>query len=365
MKDKIKNIITTLVFIIFIITILILNILKTDDTISKTERRKLEQFPKITQKEILDGNVSDRLEKYVMDQFIWRDAFRKIKYYFNANILKQKDTNKLFIKDNAIYKIEYPLNENAIKKSSQKIQNIINENLNNMKIYYAVIPDKNYYLDDEHLKIDYNKLTSIISEYLGNYNYIDLFSELSIQDYYRTDLHWKQENLEKIAKKINSKMNVQNNTNSIYKKIELGDFYGTYYGQTSANINADKIEYLTNEILENCITYNYETKQQGKIYDLEKYKKSIDKYDVFLSGATPLISVENPNSTLNKELLLFRDSFGSSLAPLLVENYKKVTLIDIRYINGKILSDYINFENQDVLFLYSTVILNQDVFKVW
>lgn len=363
MKDKTKNIITTFGFIIIIITILILNIIKPDETISKTERRKLAQFPKITEKEIFDGNLSDKLEKYAMDQFVGRDTFRKIKYYFNTNILQQKDTNKLFIRDNSIYKIEYPLNENAIKKSAQKIENIIKQYLNNNNIYYAIIPDKNYYLDDKHLKIDYSKLTSILKNSLNNYHYIDLFPELSLEDYYRTDLHWKQENIEKIAKKISSEMGIQNNSNLMYKKIELGNFYGTYYGQTSANINADKINYLTNDILENCTTYNYETKRHGKIYDLEKYKKSIDKYDVFLSGATPLISIENPNSTSDKELLLFRDSFGSSVAPLLVENYKKITLIDIRYINSKILSNYIDFENQDVLFLYSTVVLNQDVFK--
>lgn len=363
MKDKTKNIITTFGFIVIIITILILNLLKQDDIISKTERRKLAQFPEITQKEILDGNLSDKLEKYAMDQFLGRDTFRKIKYYFNTNILKQKDTNKLFIKENSIYKIEYPLNETAIKKSTQKIESIIEQYLSNNNIYYAIIPDRNYYLNDEHLKIDYNKLTSIMENNLKDYHYIDLFSELSIEDYYRTDLHWRQENLEKIVNKINSEMNIKNSINSKYQKTELGDFYGTYYGQTSANISPDKIQVLTNDIIENCITYNYETKQQGKIYDLEKYRKSIDKYDVFLSGATPLISIENPNATSDKELLLFRDSFGSSLAPLLAENYKKITLIDIRYINSNILNNYIEFNNQDVLFLYSTVVLNQDIFK--
>ena len=65
----------------------------------------------------------------------------------------------------------------------------------------------------------------------------------------------------------------------------------------------------------------------------------------------------------NKELLLFRDSFGSSIAPLLVENYSKITLIDLRYISSMILDKYIDFKEQDVLFLYSTVVLNQNILK--
>lgn len=66
---------------------------------------------------------------------------------------------------------------------------------------------------------------------------------------------------------------------------------------------------------------------------------------------------------LGKELLLFRDSFGSSIAPLLLENYSKITLIDLRYISQEVLENYIEFNEQDVLFLYSTLVLNQNILK--
>ena len=44
--------------------------------------------------------------------------------------------------------------------------------------------------------------------------------------------------------------------------------------------------------------------------------------------------------------------------PLLVEDYAKITLVDIRYIYSGVLGNYIEFEDQDVLFLYSTLVLN-------
>ena len=96
---------------------------------------------------------------------------------------------------------------------------------------------------------------------------------------------------------------------------------------------------------------------------MQKFKTSSDKYDVYLSGATPLITIENKDGSNEKELLLFRDSFGSSIAPLLLENYKKITLIDLRYISSSILDKYVDFENQDVLFLYNTLIVNQNILK--
>ena len=86
----------------------------------------------------------------------------------------------------------------------------------------------------------------------------------------------------------------------------------------------------------------------------------MDKYDLFLSGATPIIQIRNSNATTDKELLIFRDSFGSSIAPLFTQAYSKITLIDIRYISTDLISNYVKFnDNQDVLFLYSTLLINE------
>ena len=89
----------------------------------------------------------------------------------------------------------------------------------------------------------------------------------------------------------------------------------------------------------------------------------MDPYDIYLDGASSLIEITNTNSLSDKELIIFRDSFGSSVAPLLVPYYKKVTLVDIRYLMIDLLGNYIEFNNQDVLFLYSTLIYNTNILK--
>ena len=85
---------------------------------------------------------------------------------------------------------------------------------------------------------------------------------------------------------------------------------------------------------------------------------SRDLYDVFLSGSRSLLTIENPHAATDRELILFRDSFGSALAPLLVQGYAKVTLVDIRYIQIDVLDRFLEFGGQDVLLLYSTSVLN-------
>ena len=57
-------------------------------------------------------------------------------------------------------------------------------------------------------------------------------------------------------------------------------------------------------------------------------------------------------------MIVFRDSFASAMVPLLLQDYAKVTLIDIRYIQIDILERFVTFNGQDVLFLYSTLVLN-------
>lgn len=71
-----------------------------------------------------------------------------------------------------------------------------------------------------------------------------------------------------------------------------------------------------------------------------------------------MITIDNPLATTDKELVVFRDSFGSSLVPLMISGYKKITVLDIRYLPGDRIGSFVEFDNQDVLFLYSTAVLN-------
>ncbi len=358
MENKIKNIVITVGFVVIIFVAFIMNLVVKDKTISESERRTLQTFPKITMDTIKSGDAMDKFEKYTTDQFALRDTFRTIKSLFNINVYNQKDNNKLFEKDNAIYKMDYPLSETNLNKSLDKIVNVYNKYLKdkNMNIYYAIIPDKNYYLkDDDHLKIDYNKIKDTANNKLSNFTYIDIWNDLALEDYYRTDLHWKQENLSKVVNTLEQNMDLNSTQGILYNIRSLGDFYGTYYGQLATNVKPDTLYTLTSDTILNATVYNYENQKTGPVYTNET---SADRYDTYLYGATPLIRIDNPKSKNDKHLLIFRDSFGSSIAPLFIENYSKVTLVDIRYMDSKLIGNFIEFNDQDVLFLYSTILLN-------
>ncbi len=357
-----KNILISAGFVTILLAFLTMNILKEDEKISYSERRRLMQFPNINVDKVISGTVMNDFEKYALDQFPYRDLFRKAKSLFNFNVYHKLDDNGALIKDNVIYKLEYPLNNKALQENIKKINEIKNKYLENLNVYYSIIPDKSYFLDENYLKLDYTKMQNIMHENLKDMKYINIFENLDIEDYYKTDIHWKQEKILDVADKIKLEM-LGKKENIKYNIIELGDFFGSYYGQVGINVSPDKQKYLTNEIIDKSRTYNFENQKEGKVYDLEKWKNAVDKYDLYLSGPTPLIEIINDNAKTENELLLFRDSFGSTLAPLLIDGYKKITLIDLRYINSSILENYIEFKNQDVLFIYSVPILNQNILK--
>ena len=142
-----KNKIITISFIAIIIGIFCINLIKKDEEISILERRKLASFPKMSIENIINGKWVDEFEDYTQDQFVGRDLFKNIKLFWNINIFKQKDNNKMFVKDGALYKMEYPLSESNVKINAEKIKKVYDKYLSGKKVYFSIIPEKNYYLN--------------------------------------------------------------------------------------------------------------------------------------------------------------------------------------------------------------------------
>lgn len=359
MTDKTKNIAITIIFLFIIIIIMLLNIIKKDEEISLSERRKLTAFPQISITKLIDGSFINQFEKYTMDQFIKRDQFRKLKIIVDQKVLGKNDSNQLYLYNDMIIKQEYPLNEKSVLNITKNINKIKDKYLNESNnIYYSIIPDKNYYTDEKkYLKMDYSKMEKIMEQELKDIEYINIFDCVQLQDYYYTDTHWKQQNLQKVLNRIATKMNFKNRIKTKFEVKEITKFKGVYAGQLPLDTKEDTINILTNNIIENSKTYNYETNKETPIYNLEKINSN-DKYDIYLSGATPLLKIENPEAKTQKELIVFRDSFGSSLIPLFTEAYKTITIIDTRYIATELLENYVEFEDKDILFIYSALIIN-------
>lgn len=379
--------------------------LKPADAYSDSERRELEQAPALTVDSFLNGSFTENFESYAVDQFPMRDGFRQLKTLTAKYAFGQLDVHDIYVYDGYLSQMEYPLKEDSLARAAKVFRAIYDKYLagREVKTYFSMIPDKNYFMAEEsgHLSMDYDALHEYMKEQTGYMEYVDITELLELEDYYKTDTHWRQEKIQDVAKKLLQAMNIDSETSlvnglnkgsdveisevfesdlnnnmdsnwdnnmPIHENIELIDwayteesleepFYGVYAGQSGLPIEGEELIYLDHENFKNCIVYNYEDNVETEIYDMEKAIGK-DPYEMFLSGPISLLTIENPEATTEKELIMFRDSFGSSLAPLLVEGYAKITLVDIRYLSNALLENWITFDDQDVLFIYSTQVLN-------
>lgn len=329
---------------------------------SVSERRPLVQFPEVSADTVLSGRFMTDFEKYTLDQFPARDTFRTAKSLFHTYGLGQKDNNGIYIADGYAAKQEYPLNMQSVDHAMARFQFLYEKYLKETgsKVYTAVIPDKGYYLaqDSGHLAMDYDRLFSRVQEKMPWAQHIDLTGSLNKDCYYFTDTHWRQEKLLPAAQLLCQAMGMPAPKAEEFTLTQIQKpFYGVYYGQAALPMEPETLYILENERLENCRVFDFETERSNAVYDMEKLDGK-DLYEVYLSGAKSLLRIENPNASTQRELILFRDSFGSAIAPLLLSEYKTVTLVDIRYLSSAQLDRYLDFCGQDVLFLYSSLVLN-------
>ena len=357
-NDPLRSILVVSIFAAFLGGFFLLSVLMPTPTILSGERRYPARFPPLSVESVLSGAFMDRFDRFAADNFPFRDNFRGANSRMVFGIYRQFDKKGLYIDKHGIGEFN-EINHSSFSQLTEKIETI-SEAMGGVNVYYAYIPDKSIYSTEELPGFDMDTLTQLMKEYPmpEDYCFIELTAALDADSFYSTDLHWNQVMLGAVLRKLELSMGIDVDLSN-YAEVCFGEFEGVYSGQVALPTKPDSLRYLINPSL-SAMYLNEKTMELeiGSVYNGEKFF-DLDPYDFFLSGAQPLIILENAESTSDKELYLFRDSFSSSLAPLLASAYSKVYLIDLRYIDMRILSRYVSFkEGSDAIFLYSSLIIN-------
>ncbi len=366
---KTKNILVVILTSLFIFGFFIWGVFLPDEEISKTERRKLADFPQVSVNSVLSGKFMTDFETYTLDRFPLRDGFRKLKSFVTRNVMLQKDNNGYYDYDGYIIKSSYPYDEKSVSYATSRFNYIYETYLKDTdsKVYLAIIPDKSFFVpeSEEYLTMDYTAFSKNVADDMKYAEFIDIFPLLELSDYYATDTHWRQEKITDVAEHISESMGVPIEADYYdVEKIET-PFYGVYHGQSALSIEPDTMYYLQSDKLKNCTAKDIETGAYFPIYDMEKINSNKpdvipDPYEMFLSGPNrAIVELENTDATSDKELIIFRDSYANAIAPMFLEGYKKITLVDIRRASPRFLGEFVEFNRQDVLFMQSTLVLNE------
>ncbi len=368
---KIQPIVQTVLIGAIVLSLTLACWFHTPQAYSVSERSELAQFPSWSSESVLSGKFMEEFEEYAADQFPLRDTFRAWKALVANKVFLQSDNNDVYEAFGHLSEMEYPESTDSFTHAKDTIDRIVASYLNDSnRVYLSLIPDKNAFMAEAsgHLSLDYDAFYQKWRDYCGErgLQYIDIAPLLELSDYYSTDTHWKQECIVDVAQTLTQAMGTTIPTDYVTHTVEA-PFYGVYSGRYALPYAADTIRYVTNDVMDGMTAserIDLENSKEMPLYSLEKTTRH-DPYEMYLSGPLSLVTVENPNADTDKSLIVFRDSFGSSIAPLLAQGYKSVTLVDIRYLSSRTLDKFVDFEGCDVLFLYSTMVLNscKDTFK--
>ena len=347
-----------IIFIGFIGTFCMLNLIIPQSPVLVSERRVPTKFPELTMNTVTTGAFMSGFDDYASDRFVFRDSFRMVNAFQIFDIFMQTDKSGLYRCDSVGLGEFKRINPISFRQTAERIQRAaMHVEASDMNIYFTIVPDKSVYADRYYPGFDLDAAESIILNVLKDYEYIRVMEALDADMFYKTDLHWDQSKISGVTSNLLSAMGA-NPDLSKFPIVTAGEWNGVYAGQLALPVNPDimtyvdipglNVKYLNDRTLE----FN-----DGPVYDFDRFN-GIDPYDMFLRGPQPLIILENPSAP-QRELYLFRDSFGSSLAPLMMEAYSKITIIDLRYINLQVLDMFFEFTSgSDVLFIYSSQIFN-------
>lgn len=355
---------SAVLFILFLVFFVGVNIITKDKSFSETENRMLAGKPKFTIDRLVEGRFTSKFEDYVVDQFVGRDFFTNVKMSMDK-LLGKKESNGVFLgKDGYLIENFNKPNEEAINENLQAIKNFSNR-YKNVKQYMLISPTSVGVLKDKlpkyapvmdqeaYLQAYKDKLPSSV-KFVDNYK--TMYDHRNEYIYYKTDHHWTSLGAFYSYKELAKSMGFKEVPDDYYKQqLVSNNFFGALSSKSGYDVKeGDKINiYLpSKEDAENVIiNYVEEQEKTATLYSSEPLAKK-DKYEVFLKGNHPLVKIET-DAKNDKTLLIFKDSYANSFIPFLVKDFSKIIVVDPRYYYEDI-DKLMKQENvNDVLYLYN------------
>lgn len=354
-----------LCFIILLATIFIVNLFTPDKGFSEEENRVLQEKPEFSLSNYMEGRYESKLETYVNDQFLLRNAFIKVKATADVTAGKLESNGVYRCKDNYLMEELTVPSEKTMQNTLASLKQF-KRHYKKLDAFFLLAPNAGNILEDKlpnFTKLnDQNQYMDQFFKEIKSYGYtpIDVrnaFKKASedTQLYYRTDHHWTTDGAylayQQAAKKIKLTDNVT------YKPyVVKNDFRGTLASKSGfVNGVNDAIKiYMPykDKDYNNSVIYYTDTKTKTtEFYQLDNLDTK-DAYTVFGGSNHPMYTIKTPTKSSEK-LLLVKDSYANSFIPFLAQGYREIVVVDPRYFFDNI-DDIIKAEGiTQVMFLYN------------
>lgn len=348
MNAKLHQKITVLVFVLFLFAMMLMYLFLPKTEFSQNEKRYLEEFPKVTWRDVSSGKWGNNLEKYMADHIPARDFWVGLNAYYDL-LTGRQITKDIRVINKRL--VEAPCNEND-QSVFLKVQSINSfAQTSTQTVDFMMVPSAGWASEAKEYP-DKSMIDRIYSLANSQIQTIDLCSVFDNRPelYYATDHHWNSAGAYAAYETYMDAIGRIPAAKESFEIESVPDFHGSTYSRSALWLTpAESIE-LWNSSSQIIVTNGETEETHDGVFYRERLKEA-DKYTVLLDGNHSIVRTHNPNG--NGKLLVIRDSFANSLGCFLAESFEEVVLVDLRYYKRPV-SELMSEEHFDhILVCYS------------
>lgn len=351
-----------------------LHFLTEDKSFSDSENRVLGSFPRLTAASIADGSFMEDFEAYLTDQFPFRDSIIALKTATDR-ILGKNEENGVYIgKEGFLFDSQTPMDKSRVNTIGKAVKKFT-EKYSNLKAAFVLAPNSSY-IYSQYLP-DYLGMPSQrdqIKQVKNAVGYKDIYwpavpsvlteNAEKTQLYYKTDHHWTTRGAYLIFRDICLEWGLESSYKDINSKFRFYEVSNTFEGTLASNSGVhdttDKIEICVPEDSEGTYVAHFEsTGEKTASLFFEDRLGEKNQYEVFLGGNYDKVIISTTTS-VNRNLLLIKDSYANCMIPMLTPYFSKIVVIDPRYLTDSLDSIIKENDFSHIMFLYNVNTLLED-----
>ena len=351
---RISQVVTAVLFCVFLAGFGLLHILLPDRTFSPVENRTLSKMPDFSWSALVDGSYTSKLEKYLEDQFPLRDGWMGLKNRYEYLLGKREFHGVYLCGDRLIHKIE---DASRAEQNIAYLQKLTE--LTDIPVYLGLIPTAAEVYRDQlpagAENFDQAAYLEKVRESVPDAVWVDMEKWMDgasgVSLFYRTDHHWTSAGAWHGYAALMEAMGEPFEPLGPPETVS-DDFYGTLYSSSGVHwLAPDTIErYVSGE---GVTVENFEKGETHGLY-VDSFLGEKDKYASFLGGNTPLYIIRNPEAASGEKLLVVRDSYSDAMAPFLSQFFAEIHLVDLRYYRTSV-AEYARENGMDQIFVCYSV----------
>lgn len=327
-------------------------------TFSASERRYLADAPMLKNADFVHWDMDDAVEDYLADHLPLRDFFVGLDAY--AALLSGRQVGREIwrTREGALVEAAAAFGQEAFMENLDRVAAFAADHA--LSAVVLAVPSAGY-AERDALPAQLSALYAdaemfSILRARTDLHLVDLetaFSEAGAENYYKTDHHWNAAGVYAAYLRYMEQTGRTALGQSAFHMTDYAGFTGTT--RSRAALWLTPADTLTATLPDADVTVTF-SEAPDTVYQtlfFTEYLEGTDWYAAFLGNNHGLVTIENRASKSDGVLLILRDSFASSLAPLLVPHFRTVLLVDLRYYRQPVSELVSEYDVTELLLVYA------------